>query len=254
MTITPGLCSVTLRALDPARVVRVASAAGLPAIEWGGDVHVPAGDLAAARRVRALTVDAGLRVAAYGSYFRPGVDDAGAAAAVVETALALRAPRIRLWAGGTGSAVAGEQEWRAVVAGARAVAEPAARAGVAVAFEYHAGTLADTPSAAVRLADLVHPGGPVYWQPPLDRPDEECVAEVEVLASRLSAVHVFSCWPGAQRRPLADRQGMWSAAFAVLRRSDAVVDALLEFVTGDDPAAVIRDARVLRRLAGSERS
>ena len=35
----------------------MAEDAGLAAIEWGGDVHVPLGDLAAARKARALCED-----------------------------------------------------------------------------------------------------------------------------------------------------------------------------------------------------
>ena len=48
------LTSVTFRRMKPEEILRVAARAGIEGIEWGGDVHVPAGDLAAARRVRAL--------------------------------------------------------------------------------------------------------------------------------------------------------------------------------------------------------
>src|SRR5262245_17804648 len=65
-----GLCSVTLRACSIDEVVAVAVGAGLECIEWGGDVHVPPGDLEAARRARSATSAAGLRVASYGSYWR----------------------------------------------------------------------------------------------------------------------------------------------------------------------------------------
>ena len=47
-----GLCSVTLRARSIAEVVDAAVGAGLAAIEWGGDVHVPPGDLQAAAEAR----------------------------------------------------------------------------------------------------------------------------------------------------------------------------------------------------------
>src|SRR3954447_6657285 len=63
-----GVCSVTLRACSIDEVVEVAAGAGLECIEWGADVHVPPGDLDAARRAREATLAAGLRVASYGSY------------------------------------------------------------------------------------------------------------------------------------------------------------------------------------------
>jgi len=65
------------------------------AIEWGGDVHVPTGDLAGAREVAARCGDAGIAVEAYGSYFRAS----GEFGPVLETAVALGAPRVRVRAG-----------------------------------------------------------------------------------------------------------------------------------------------------------
>ena len=50
-----GLVSVTFRKLTPEKIIELVSEAGLNAIEWGGDVHVPHGDLK-----RAAEVDADL--------------------------------------------------------------------------------------------------------------------------------------------------------------------------------------------------
>src|SRR5688572_22964962 len=100
--LTSGLVSVTFRKLGPREIVQLASTAGLRGIEWGGDIHVPAGDLQTARAVRQISADAGLQVLAYGSYFRfqPGE----AFELVLETAVALGAPLIRIWAGNQPSA------------------------------------------------------------------------------------------------------------------------------------------------------
>ena len=68
--IKAGICSITFRRKNPDEIVRLAEQAGLDAIEWGGDVHVPAGDTAVARRVGQITLDAGLSVSSYGSYER----------------------------------------------------------------------------------------------------------------------------------------------------------------------------------------
>ena len=67
-----GLVSVTFRALSPAEIVELVARAGLEGIEWGGDVHAPHGDVARARDVYRRTVDAGLAIPSYGSYYRPG--------------------------------------------------------------------------------------------------------------------------------------------------------------------------------------
>ncbi len=42
--ISPGLVSVTYRALPPAEIIALTAAAGLKGIEWAGDVHVPPND------------------------------------------------------------------------------------------------------------------------------------------------------------------------------------------------------------------
>src|SRR6185312_13188931 len=99
--ISPGLVSITFRALTPAEVIALARQAGLRGIEWGGDIHVPHGNGARAREVKEMTAEAGLTVAAYGSYYRAGQADSSGLTfdAVLETALELGAPLIRVWAG-----------------------------------------------------------------------------------------------------------------------------------------------------------
>ena len=97
MGVRTGLVSVTFRQLAVEEVVEVAAQAGLAAIEWGGDVHVPLGDLPAARKARALCEDHGLAVAAYGSYLRAGSVDREEIRTAVNTAAELgRAPDPRL--------------------------------------------------------------------------------------------------------------------------------------------------------------
>ena len=43
--IKSGLVSITFRELNPLEIIRLVSKAGLDGIEWGGDVHVPHGDI-----------------------------------------------------------------------------------------------------------------------------------------------------------------------------------------------------------------
>jgi len=45
----PGLVTVTFRQLSPEQIANAAKKAGLQVLEWGGDVHVPAGDTMRAR-------------------------------------------------------------------------------------------------------------------------------------------------------------------------------------------------------------
>jgi hypothetical protein len=182
-------------------------------------------------------------VAAYGSYFRAGQDDPADFAAVLSAAAALGAPRIRIWAGGTGSATATAEQRRAVVQGSRHAVALADDAGIQVAFEFHGDTLTDTVPSTLDLLDET--GASTYWQPPVGEPDDVALAGLAGVLDRVAAAHVFSWWPGPQRLPLTGRGQLWRAAFALLRD----VDVLLEFVPGDDPAAVVTEAAALRALA-----
>src|SRR4051794_37920086 len=215
-----GLCSVTLRACSIEEVVSVAAGARLECIEWGADVHVPPGDLAAARRAREATVAAGLRVASYGSYWRC----AGDFAPVLASARELGAPRVRIWAGSSDSSLPD------VAAAARAAAR-----SIDVAFEFHGGTLTEDVDTALALVEAS--AVPCYWQPPQDMPDEAALDGLRRLPD-VPAVHVFSWWPGSTRLRLLEREALWRAVFEVFTRGDA----LLEFVPGDDPALVAEEA------------
>ena len=70
---TTGLVSISFRKETPQTLIRASREAGLEKIEWGGDVHVPVGDLARAKQVGEETRAAGLDPCAYGSYFRIGI-------------------------------------------------------------------------------------------------------------------------------------------------------------------------------------
>lgn len=255
----PGLCSVTFRDLDVAAVVDHAAAAGLECIEWAGDVHVPPGDADAAARARALTEQAGLAVASYGSYLRfDGVDedaDRAEGAAVLAAARALGAPRIRVWAGRTGSADATATERARIAHRIRCFAEEAAAHGIDVGLEFHGGTLTDEIGSTLHLLDEIGRENVLsYWQPHQGMEDAEALETLRRVLPRTSTIHVFSWWPRAERHPLAERTALWERAFTLLAGEGSERDALLEFVPGDDPALLRREADTLRALiaAGEE--
>jgi xylose isomerase-like TIM barrel protein len=245
--IVPGLVSVTFRQLSVDEVVDVAVANGLRAIEWGGDVHVPAGDLAAAARTARRCAAAGIAVAAYGSYYRAGVF--GDFGPVLDTATTLGAPRIRVWAGHAGSAATPADRRAAVVADLRRVTELAAERGVEIAVEYHARTLTDTLESTVDLfAAVGHGSMRPYWQPPIGESDADCLMEVAALLPALVTTHVFSWDDDGTRLPLAAREPLWRQVFGWLRQQQGERYALLEFVRDDDPTALAEDASTLHAL------
>lgn len=247
----PGLLSVTFRPRSPREIVTWAREAGLAGIEWGGDVHVPPGDGAVAREVRALTADAGLAVSALGSYYRAG--PAGKAgprfAAVLETALGLGAPCIRVWAGVVGSAETDARLRNDIVDDLRTIARQAADAGVRVATEWHAGTLTDTTASALALLrEVDHPNLGTFWQPRIGDPVEQGVADIRAIGPLLEAVHVFHWRTVHDRRPLAEGEALWRAYLAEIRAcAPRVRFASLEFLPSETLEDLRRDAATLVR-------
>ncbi len=249
----PGLCSVTLRSSSVDDVARVAGECGLAAIEWAADVHVPPGDRAAAHRARAASEAAGLVVASYGSYlFASGPPEPGDDVRTLDTAVALGAGNVRVWAGF--GIEPGTAEYAATVEGLRAVSRLAAERNLTVSLEYHGWTPTETVAGAQALINEV--GAPnlfTYWQPPYWRAPTAPAAdaaEVVALGGRLSHLHVYE-WSGPeQRESLAGGEARWCAVLDVVGHLAAWSEprcAFLEFVADDDPAALARDAAVLRR-------
>ena len=247
-----GLVSVSFRKLPPEAIVRLAVECGLQGIEWGGDVHVPAGDLERARAVGEMTRANGLEVMGYGSYYRLTDAEAGMAQSVVDTAKALGAPLIRVWAGDAGSAEADAAKRDEVRRNARRIAGMAADAGMDVAFEWHGGTLTDTLDSALELLQAVDCSNVgTLWQPPVGMDAENCVREIRAAAGYIRNIHVFS-WRGTDRLPLCEDAKKWRACLAEIGKLPGERNLLLEFVRNDDPAQLREDAACLSRWMKGE--
>ncbi|GAA3555725.1 sugar phosphate isomerase/epimerase family protein [Kribbella ginsengisoli] len=246
MGVRTGLVSVTFRKLAVDEVVEVAKKAGLAAIEWGGDIHVPLGDLPAARKARELCEANGLAIAAYGSYLRAGSVDREEIRTAVNTAAELGAPRIRVWAGTVGTAEAGVGDRMAVTRGLAELADVAAGAGIEIAMEFHRGTLTDEVDSTITLLlDVGAPNLTTYWQPPVDLSDAQCLEQLESLMPWLSTVHVFSWWPSNNRLPLSGRESLWRPVLDRLSKEPREINALLEFVADDSVDQFSTDAAQL---------
>lgn len=242
-----GLCSVTLRALSAAQVAQCAQEAGLRRIEWGADVHAPAVDPVRLAQVRELSADSNLVVCSYGSYWSAGCHSFDDARAAIRGARLLGTDRVRIWAGDTGSADADPETWERTTSAVRRAAAEAEDQGCSLAFEFHEGTLTDSHRSALELLERVaRPNVSMYWQPPEDMPAEQAVEGLEALLDVVTAVHVFSCWPGSTRLAIADRGDLWRAALEVVATRGADIDLLLEFVPDDDPALLAREAATVR--------
>lgn len=248
-----GLCSVTFRNLSAEEVVKTAQQADIHGIEWGGDVHVPPGDLENAAKVATLTKEAGMEVVSYGSYYRLGSADQHASfQTILQTAVKLSAPAIRVWAGKTGSDEATETDWKVVVEDARKIADLAAEKGIHINLEYHNRTLTDTADSAVYLMEKMnHPNVSLYWQPALFETVDQRVQSIEKVKSWISHVHVFH-WKMIDNNrivyPFSKGVADWEKYLTRLKRNRKARYLLMEFVKNDDIQQFLDDVQALKLL------
>lgn len=246
--IQTGLVSVTFRKLSPSEIVNLVANAGMDAIEWGGDIHVPHGDLRIASQVGKITRDAGLRVAAYGSYYAAGKNDPALPfEKVLESALALGAPVIRVWAGQKGTSEANENDWNRIIEDSERIVTLAAKNDIGIAYEYHSNTLTDTLVSTKKLLERVGKGIKTYWQPSISRNPVICLQEISELAEHILNIHVYH-WKDYDRLLLSEGAEVWKQYLETINRIPGEHYAMLEFVKDDNTDNFIEDAKVLKRI------
>ena len=251
--ILPGLCSITFRKLAADEIIALVVENGLDAIEWGGDIHVPIGRLDVARAVGRRSAVAGLQTPSYGSYFRVTPDSRESDfAQVVETAQALGAQTIRVWADGKSSREMEADYFHRLADTGRRLGEAAAQAGCRIGFEWHLGTATDTDDSAQRLIETIaHPAVGLYWQPRQGTSVPDRLTGLRNTLGSLMHLHVFQ-WVGERDRrlPLAEGAADWQAYLACAAEASGDRCAYLEFVAGDLVEAFVGDAATLRGLLG----
>ena len=240
-----GIVSITFRNLDPKTIADLTVQAGLDAVEWGGDIHVPPTDIANASAVGEMTRAAGLVNISYGSYFKAGYSEQADFAAEVAAAKALGAPNIRIWAGKLGSDA--EENRAAVADSIRACAQACAAQNMTLSLERHRGTLTDTPDSALRLIDEVaHENLRLYWQPDQAQEVDYNVDSLRRLLPYVSNVHVFS-WKGKDKFPLEAGEAAWKQYIDILASDGREHGMLMEFVCDGTEAQYLRDAVTLKK-------
>lgn len=245
-----GLCSVTFRGFSAEEVIELSVKNGLDCIEWGGDIHVPHGDIEAATRVGEATRKSGLACDSYGSYFR--CDNLENFKPVSQATNALGANVIRVWAGEKDSEKFNDSEFERLVETVSSCADYAEKVGQKIAFEYHYGTYCNCPESVVRLLDAVHKKNVgTYWQPAYwlgDIPDsdriEKNLAAIELIKERLINVHVYN-WRGFDRFPLSESENEWAL---YMEKLPSHCNCLLEFVKDDEVQNFEEDSKTLKNF------
>lgn len=242
-----GLVSVTFRNRSVEEVLALCRKNRAETIEWGGDVHVPAGAYGTAARVARKTRDSGVELVSYGSYYRVGEKQDKPFEVIVKTAQCLDSPCIRVWAGAVSSRTAEEAYFQRVEEELREISRLADREGIRIALEYHRNTLTEDWKSALRLVEET--GAPnlyLYWQPNPDISHEERMAELEHLRERICSVHTFYWEKGNIRKPLSDGAAAWREYAEILGGKE--IPFMIEFVKEDSEKQFGEDMESLRRI------
>ncbi len=250
----PGLVSITFRKLSIEEIIRLACEAKLHGIEWGGDVHVPHGDLVRAKHVGELTRDAGLEVSAYGSYYRYDdcleiqEEDEVSWNSILETAHMLGAPVVRVWAGRCGTGSVSKNWCSRIVERTREMADEAMKFGIRIGFELHENTLTESNTATRALLDnIAHPNVFTFWQPYLSVEHEYRMEGLANLIERIENVHcnhfAKEGWPHAML--LEEGENEWKDFLSVLRSDGRERWISIEHVKDHSVENFRRDAAAL---------
>jgi sugar phosphate isomerase/epimerase len=193
----------------------------------------------------------------YGSYYRfrevgPDSGEQGPEIeAVLDTAEALGAKRVRLWAGEMDYQDADRAHIEAVANKARNIAEMASKRGLAIDLEFHRRTLNNSPGNSLELLkEINHTNVHTLWQPALGISSTERLEGLKLLLPQVSNIHCFH-W-GAEgiqdRRALAEGEAEWRAYLDVLKAPDKPRWISLEFVKDDSIESLVRDSQCLDTL------
>ncbi len=253
----PGLVSITFRQLTPARIIELVKKSGLKFIEWGGDIHVPHGDLPTARAIRCQCEDANILLPSYGSYYRANTTatDNPDLHAVLDSAAELGVNDVRIWAGTTGSANLTAAQRNKTIEALQRDSETATKYGLNLSLEYHANTLTDSNESVKQLlTELQNTQIKFYWQPVVGKTIDYQLDGLTSIGSRLAHIHAFN-WQlddaGAIiRQPLAQAIG-WKQLLSAATLLHGTHAVMLEFVKNDSIEQFFADAQTLQNLVDS---
>jgi len=236
MKFIPGLVSVSFRDLSADALIRYAKETGLQAIEWGGDVHVPAGDTTAASTAAEAMKAAGLTTTEYGSYYEIGQSDPADIDGVIACAKVLGTGIVRVWAYVKNYGDCTPEEYANAVADAKRICDLAP--DLQFGLECHNWTLTEDYHDALRyLQDVDRPNFKMFWQPNQFRTHAYNIEACAALLPYIVAVHVFS-WEGVNKQtkqviffPLDYHTDRWTDYLMILQNAPVeCLPLMLEFM------------------------
>lgn len=241
---TPGLVSISFRECSPDEIIAAAHDCGLQCIEWGSDVHVPFNDLRFARSVYEKTVENGLFVSSYGTYFGLDRDGFLELDCYMETAKILHTNKMRIWPPGKPSKqIIEDGEWKFYVKKTSKLAQVAAKNGIVLMLECHPFTLTDDYTTTFDFFKAVNqPNLKLCWQPNQYKSLDYNLKSIKILKNYIENAHVFH-WAKCERFPLAEGIETWKKYLKEFE--DSKLCLLLEFMHDNQISSLPQTAEAL---------
>jgi len=245
-----GIVSLTQKNISVDELIELAKKSGLKGIEWSSNCHVPETDLENAKAVKAKCEEAGLKIFSYGCYYKLG--EGMDRKPIIEAALALGAPNIRIWAGTKNSEDVDDARRAELVLEAQQFADDAKVHGLDISFEYHGGTLTNNADSAIRLMEEVNRDNVyLYWQPNQFKDLKFNIDALTRVLKYVKNVHVFT-WKERSRFMLAEGIAAWNEYIRILKTSGRDHGMFMEFVKEDKYENVPVDANTLNKLISND--
>ncbi len=248
-----GLVSVSFRNLSCEEIISLVKESGLTGIEWGGDVHIPPGDFEKAEKIAELMNRNGLKTTAYGSYYRAGTYGENYAvefSKILDTAIILEAPIIRIWAGVKSSSCTDASERKLIADECAEISALAEEKNITISFECHRNTLTDDIKSTVALMNETEKGNLcMFWQPNEEKSFEYNLDALKTVMPYLTNVHVFN-WPQpGVKKSLSFGTNQWKEYLSVINNDGRNHWCSLEFMPDDNPDSLKREAEILKNIA-----
>jgi sugar phosphate isomerase/epimerase len=171
----------------------------------------------------------------------------------LDSAEALGAKRVRLWAGEKDFEDADTAYLDAVTTRAREIGNLAESRGLSIDLEFHRGTLNNAAAMSKKLLGAIrHANVHTLWQPPVELSFKERRTSLRELLPHVSNIHCFHWGPGGfeDRLPLASGGSEWSAYISELMGTGQSRWISLEYVVDDSFESLKEDACTLAELLG----
>lgn len=245
-----GLCSVSFRKLTVEEIIAAVKDAGLDGIEWGGDIHVPHGDVETAKRVAKLMEEAGLETLSYGTYYYPGDHAVEDFKGVIDCALALGTKIVRVWAGSKTLTEVSDEYRAKIIADTQALCDMAKPYGLTIAYEYHGWTLTETLESALKAYEEVGRDNMLmYWQPSIFKSFEGNMDALKAMLPYCCSLHMFHWDAEYTRYALEEGTDTVKAYLDLANTNPQVNGVMLEFIKDDSTEQMKLDAATLNKLA-----